>query len=66
MSSFKYHVLMSSETVKTYVLTKTNIFAPDAILEVTEIGDGNINYVFLVKEEKTGKSVVVKQADTLL
>ena len=66
MSLFKHHVLMSRETVKTYVLTKTNIFAPDAILEVTEIGDGNINYVFLVKEEKTGKSVVVKQADTLL
>ncbi|XTA53180.1 S-methyl-5-thioribose kinase [Fusobacterium sp. SB021] len=31
-----------------------------------EIGDGNINYIFRVIEDETGKSVVLKQADKFL
>jgi 5-methylthioribose kinase len=31
-------------------------------LQVSEIGDGNLNYVFRLKETKTDKSLIVKQA----
>ena len=31
-------------------------------MRVTEIGDGNINYIFRVRDAKSGKSVIIKQA----
>jgi 5-methylthioribose kinase len=37
-------------------------FDGGATLSVKEIGDGNLNYVFRVVDEKTGKSIIVKQA----
>ncbi len=66
MKQFEEHFLMNSEDIKAYIRLKTDLFEKKADLEVIEIGDGNINYVFLVRELITGKSVVVKQADTLL
>ena len=62
---FSQHFLMSGEDVKAYVFA-LGLFEKSEVLSVKEIGDGNINYVFMVKSETTGKSVVVKQADTLL
>ena len=62
MSKFDTYFLMKSGDAGEYVKEKLDMFAPDAELSVKEIGDGNLNYVFLVKEEKTGKSVIVKQA----
>ncbi len=41
---------------------KLGIFPEDANLTAREVGDGNLNYVFIVKDEKSGKSVAVKQA----
>lgn len=41
-------------------------FAPDAKLTVKEIGDGNLNYVFKVTEDASGKSMIVKQAGEAL
>lgn len=35
-------------------------------LECKEIGDGNLNYVFRVKDGKSGKSIIVKQAGEAL
>ena len=35
-------------------------------LESIDIGDGNINYVFKVWNPSTNKSVIIKQADTVL
>ncbi len=37
-------------------------FAEDAALQCTEIGDGNLNYVFRVVDPESGKSVILKQA----
>jgi 5-methylthioribose kinase len=37
-------------------------FDNGASLSVREIGDGNLNYVFRVVDEGTGKSIIVKQA----
>lgn len=62
MSKFETYFLMNDEDVKEYVKEKLDIFPKDADLTSKEIGDGNLNYVFRVKDEKTGKSVIVKQA----
>jgi 5-methylthioribose kinase len=53
---------MKEGDVAEYVMEKLDLFAPDAVLSVKEIGDGNLNYVFRAVEEATGKSVIVKQA----
>jgi len=52
---------MTESAVEEYV-KKVDLFAPEAVLTTREVGDGNLNLVFIVKEEATGKSVVVKQA----
>lgn len=62
---YQTHFLMSKAEVKTYVQTKLNLFAGDPV-NVEEIGDGNINYVFRVTNETTNESLVIKQADKLL
>lgn len=62
MSRFDTYFLMNTEDVKEYVKEKLDIFDAHAELEAKEIGDGNLNYVYKVWEEATGKSVIVKQA----
>ncbi len=62
MSRFDNYFLMKEADVIEYVKEKINFFDADAKLTVKEIGDGNLNYVFRVKEEGTDKSVIVKQA----
>ncbi|MBM7615941.1 S-methyl-5-thioribose kinase [Alkaliphilus hydrothermalis] len=52
---------MTESTVEEYV-KKIGMFANESVLATREVGDGNLNLVFIVKEEATGKSVVVKQA----
>lgn len=66
MGRFRTHFLMNHEEVKEYVLEQVELFDEKVNLSVTEIGDGNINYVFLVKDLGSGKSVVLKQADKVL
>lgn len=58
--------LMTKEDIKEYLVNNFDFFNSVENLNCEEIGDGNINYVFKVKENSTGKSVVVKQADSLL
>lgn len=66
MSKYDSHFKLTEEEVIPYVLEKVDIFNKDDSLKAEEIGDGNINYVYKVWDEKTDKSVVVKQADVLL
>ena len=67
MSKFNCYFLMEDEQdIAQYVKEKTTMFAPDAVLTVKEIGDGNLNYVFLVREETTNTSIIVKQAGEAL
>ena len=66
MLKFNSHFLMGIEDIKEYVSDKLGLFDKESELEIKEVGDGNINYVFIVKETNTNKSVVVKQADVLL
>ena len=60
------HYLLDTESVKTYLVEQLGLLSPQQPLMAEEIGDGNINYVFRVRSEMSGKSIIVKQADRLL
>ena len=63
---FDRHVLLDTGSVLRFVQSRTDFFPPEAKLTAEEIGDGNINYVFRVRDLNSGRSLVVKQADRLL
>ena len=66
MSKYSKHFLLDVDTAKEYAVEVLNFFDKDETLNGVEIGDGNINYVFRIWSGETGKSVIIKQADTLL
>lgn len=66
MSDFNTYFLMTEPDVIAYVQAKLHFFDDGAALTCKEIGDGNLNYVFRVKDEKSGRSIIVKQAGTHL
>lgn len=51
-----------SLTEETAIHFAKEFFAEDAVLECREIGDGNLNYVFHIKDAKNDKSLIIKQA----
>lgn len=61
MSDFSKYFLMNTDDVPQYVQSKLSFFPENTKLTCTEIGDGNINYVFRVSDDN-GKSIIVKQA----
>jgi 5-methylthioribose kinase len=62
MSKFDTYFLMKPADVIDYAREKLDFFPADAELECSEIGDGNINFIFRVVDKRGGKSVVIKQA----
>lgn len=62
MSRFDNYFLMKVDDIAEYVEEKLQFFPAGANLSCKEIGDGNLNYVFRLKDEDTGKSIIVKQA----
>ena len=66
MEKYSNHFLLNVDTVKEYAKERVGYFAEEEELEAIEIGDGNINYVFKVWNPGTGKSLIIKQADTVL
>jgi 5-methylthioribose kinase len=62
VSRFNDYFLMNPADVVEYVKEKLTLFKEDAELSCKEIGDGNLNYVFRVVDEKNDDSVIVKQA----
>ncbi|MGB5824391.1 MAG: S-methyl-5-thioribose kinase [Proteocatella sp.] len=62
MSRFETYFLMNDEDIREYAKEKLSMFSKDALLTAKEIGDGNLNYVFRICEEATGKSAIIKQA----
>ena len=64
MEQFDKHFLMDMETIQVYAKMKLNLFAPDEPLICQDLGDGNINYVYRLKSAQTGKSYILKHADT--
>lgn len=66
MDKYSKHFLLNVDTAKEYAKEKVEYFKDDETLDAIEIGDGNINYVFKVWNPETGKSLIIKQADTVL
>lgn len=66
MSAFDTYFLMKESDVIAYIQEKLDFFEKDASLECQEIGDGNLNYVFRVRDCHNGTSIIVKQAGTHL
>lgn len=62
MANFDKYFLMKSADAAEYAKAKLRFFPADAELEHSEIGDGNLNYIFRIVDKKGGKSVVIKQA----
>ena len=58
----KEYFTMSENDAIEYSKTVLKFFDKDAALTCKEIGDGNLNYVFRIVEEASGKSVIIKQA----
>lgn len=66
MSRFDTYFLMGEEDIYEYIQEKIHFFNEDAKPICKEIGDGNLNYVFRVQDEISGKSIIVKQAGSAL
>ena len=66
MADYSKFFLMKTDDVKRYAVEVLHFFDPEEETDCTEIGDGNINYVFQVVSRRDGRSVIVKQADKLL
>lgn len=56
-----YHAFSEQEAVE-YARKLPGIFSENAVLESREIGDGNLNLVFHIKDKNSDKSVIFKQA----
>ena len=52
---------LTNETVEAFLKNK-KLLAEDVTTSSVEIGDGNLNYVFRVKDNTTGNTLIVKQA----
>ena len=52
---------LDSHTVIEYVKS-LDLFPQDSTLDGSEVGDGNLNLVFKVRDIQNGKSVIIKQA----
>lgn len=61
MTQSQYKALSVDDAV-TYARTIPDFFAQDADLICEEIGDGNLNLVFRIKDSISGKSLIIKQA----
>ena len=59
--------MYTAESIIPYAISKMpDFFSKHAVLASEEIGDGNINYVFRIKDLASGKSLIVKHAENEL
>ncbi|KAB8139430.1 S-methyl-5-thioribose kinase [Gracilibacillus oryzae] len=59
--STKYFTMNEEQAIE-YAKEKLGYFKQDAELTCKEIGDGNLNYVFHLVDQKNGDSIILKQA----
>lgn len=62
---YEKHFLMSKEDAKLYAVEVVRYFDTTEGLTCEEIGDGNVNYIFRVADPETGRSLIIKQSDTV-
>lgn len=61
-ATFTEYRLLSPREASRWAAGRLGIFPDPDRLEATEIGDGNLNYIFRVVDPETGASVVLKQS----
>ena len=61
--TFNKRFRMTEEDAIVYARDKLDLFTPKDDLDCSEIGDGNINYVFRVFSKTSDRSIIIKQAD---
>jgi len=56
--------ILTIDTVKEYILNIDSIqnYLENGEITISEIGDGNLNFVYIVTNQTNGKSLIVKQA----
>jgi len=56
--------ILTIDTVKAYILQIESIknYLKEGEISIAEIGDGNLNFVYIVSNNSNGKSLIVKQA----
>lgn len=64
MQTFEQYFLMNSDDVIYYVKSKIDSYKEAQHITCTEIGDGNLNYVYRVANTESNESIIVKQAGT--
>ena len=62
MGKFDSYFLMNEQDALQYAREKYNFFDEGADLKCVEIGDGNLNYVFRICDQNTGKSIILKHS----
>jgi len=63
MPKFDSHFRMGEADAAEYARYRLPRFAASSRLEAREIGDGNINFIFRVRDPDSGDSVIIKHAD---
>lgn len=66
MGNFDSLFLMDTQAIRQYAVEVLHFFDEDEETECREVGDGNINYVSIIRSLKDGRLLVIKQADRLL
>ena len=64
MEKFDHHFLMDKDMIQLYAREKLHLFRADEPLDCEDLGDGNINYVYRIRSRESGRSYVIKHADT--
>jgi len=62
MAQYDHYFHLTNNDVVEYVKEKQEFFSKTDNLKCTEIGDGNINFVFRVENIDTNESIVIKHA----
>ena len=62
MARFDAYFLMKPADAAAYAKEKLAYFDREADLQFTEIGDGNLNYIFRIVDARGRRSLVIKQA----
>lgn len=60
--SFDKYAILNEETAVLYLREKISFFDAASRLSCTEIGDGNLNFVYRIMDEVSKKSIIIKQA----
>ncbi|EGU32625.1 S-methyl-5-thioribose kinase [Vibrio scophthalmi] len=63
---YSTHFKLNFEDIPHYVEEKLHFFGKTEGLEIKELSDGNINYVYKIIDQESNRSLILKQADVVL